>query len=59
MVVVSFIGGGNWSAFIIRKPDQSQVTDKLDQMMYRVHIAMNRVQTHNCGGDKHTKSIIT
>ena len=46
---VSFIGGG--------KPEKTtelwQVIDKPYQLMlYRAHLVMNKIQTHNFGGDR-------
>jgi len=30
-----------------------KTTDLLQVMLYRVHLAMSRIQTHNVNGDRH------
>jgi len=49
-ITVSFIGGGNR-----RKPPtcRKSLTNFFHIMLYRVHLAMCRVRTHNFSGDMH------
>jgi len=50
-VVVSFIGGGNWSTW-------KKSTDKLyNIMLYLVHLTMSGIPTHNFNGEQGTDCI--
>ena len=52
IMAVSFFGGGNHSTWR-KSPTCRKSLTNLHIMLYRVHLAMSGIRTHNDSGDRH------